>query len=219
MAMGNRLEEAAEVTCMLQDENHTVVQMFVRCNGFPFFGVGIVDASGAEGVRLAREKALLDLRRKIDAQFEAGADAVVSDPGGRWRKRGQGKNRMAQLSLANWQDFNLDENIVPLVLELARLPGIITTSSCGGHASPRPNSGQYPAGEWFVSFTATRDAAGLATLIRVLSVAKDVELEIEWPGGSGNARKNCYCHLIGTADPAQVAALLQRARATSGLGG
>lgn len=72
MRSGNRLEEVAEVTRVLQDESHTAVEMFVWCFAVPFISVGIVDGSGAEGVRLAREKALLALRRGIDAKFKTG---------------------------------------------------------------------------------------------------------------------------------------------------
>jgi len=123
---------------------------------------------------------------------------------------------VAQLSLENWQDFDLDENMIPLVLELARLPGIITKSSCGGHTCPGTGTGQRPAGEWYITFMVTWDMAGLVTLLRTLSKqvgivsttqAKDIQLEVKWEGMS------CpMCFLTGTADPASVAEMLREWR-------
>jgi hypothetical protein len=52
----------------------------------------------------------------------------------------------------------LDPNIVALVAALNSFRGITTCGSCGGHPEPRP--GQWPAGEWVVSFQVAPGAYG-----------------------------------------------------------
>jgi len=48
----------------------------------------------------------------------------------------------------------LDSNLVWLVRVLNALPGVVTTSSCGGHAEPRLD--QWAEGNWYVAFELPR---------------------------------------------------------------
>ena len=62
----------------------------------------------------------------------------------------------------------LDQNIVGLINELNRLPGIVTIGSCGGHKEPRP--GQRAEGTWIVSFRVDRERTlALAWLVRAMA--------------------------------------------------
>ncbi len=53
------------------------------------------------------------------------------------------------------QEVELDENIARLVRACDRLPGLSTTSSCGGHENPDAQSGQQPFGQFYVSLCVT----------------------------------------------------------------
>jgi hypothetical protein len=54
---------------------------------------------------------------------------------------------------------DLDQNIAGLAWSLNLFPGIHTGSSCGGHKEPA-NDGQWPEGNWYVSFTVDRNDHG-----------------------------------------------------------
>ncbi|REK18348.1 MAG: hypothetical protein DWQ37_04330 [Planctomycetota bacterium] len=48
-------------------------------------------------------------------------------------------------------EVELDDNIARLVRACDQLPGLSTTSSCGGHESPNAEHGQQPLGQFYVS--------------------------------------------------------------------
>ena len=66
----------------------------------------------------------------------------------------------------------LDQNIVRLVTELNTFPGIITFSSCGGHAPPTTPS-QCRAGTFEVNFNAYPLRGGWRSLELIASVVSE----------------------------------------------
>ena len=52
----------------------------------------------------------------------------------------------------DFDEKEIDANILPLVNALNAFDGVTTIGSCGGHANPDPQKGQWAAGEWFVNF-------------------------------------------------------------------
>jgi hypothetical protein len=89
---------------------------------------------------------------------------------------------MTVLALDNWRDFDLDHNVVSLVLELTKL-GFTTKSSCGGHG--QPIRGQCGLNNWYVAFVAGKsETTSVAELFSILTeaMADGVKLEMVWDG-------------------------------------
>lgn len=80
---------------------------------------------------------------------------------------------------------DIDPNIRGMAAMLDRI-GMVTKSSCGGHANPKP--GQAKEGEWYVCFilpAGDQYSYSVAYLIRLFTAlqVKGVNLEIKFDGG------------------------------------
>lgn len=111
---------------------------------------------------------------------------------------------------------DLDSNVVSLVTELNRFPGIVTFSSCGGHPIIS-NQSQRPAGEFEVNFDVFPLLGGWRSLELIVSaVAESADLPklsiVVWSLGGGTAA--CF-ELSGRdgADPGLLAGTLPSFRA------
>lgn len=60
--------------------------------------------------------------------------------------------------MSDYNEKEIDKNVLPLVQALNAFDGISTIGSCGGHQNPKP--GQYPAGSWYIKLTVDRSDDG-----------------------------------------------------------
>lgn len=87
---------------------------------------------------------------------------------------------MDLLTLDNYRNYDLDDNVTGLVLALSGL-GCITKSSCGGHLFARKGSGRRRRPDWFVAFVIPDGVLDplLAALKPALATG-GVKLGVEW---------------------------------------
>jgi len=75
---------------------------------------------------------------------------------------------------ADYEEMNLDDNIVGLVREINGLPGITTFSSCGGHVNPV--GAQVPKGTYYISLNVDFNDAGWLSMGVLLSAIDGAEM-------------------------------------------
>lgn len=108
----------------------------------------------------------------------------------------------------------VDERVVSLVEAMNLIPGVLTFSSCGGHAKPT-NVSQKPRGYFYVAFDVHRNSTGFHALGIILAAMYEVDAErlelTPWLSGEGPETLSFQVNGRAGADPDALAKEIRRA--------